>query len=202
MRIAIYGASGMVGSRIAAEAVARGHQVTGISRGGTSTADGVTARRGDASDPGLAAEIASEHDVVVSALGPSRTEPDEGRFLRTVRNLVDNLGDARLIVVGGAGSLEVDGVRLVDLPDFPEPYKPESLASAEVLAYLRGLPDGPDWTYLSPAPEITPGERTGSYQVALDTPAGDRVSAEDFAVALLDEIENPRHRRVRFTVAN
>ena len=201
MRIAVYGASGMVGSRIAAEAVARGHQVTGISRGGTSTVDGVTARAGDASDPGLAAEVAGEHDAVVSALGPSRTEPDEGRFLRTIQNLVDSLGDARLVVVGGAGSLEVDGVRLVDLPDFPAAYKPESLASAEVLEYLRGLPDGPDWTYVSPAPEIGPGERTGSYRVALETPAGDRISAEDYAVAILDEIENPQHRRVRFTVA-
>ena len=202
MRIAIYGASGMVGSRIAAEAVARGHEVTGLSRGGTSTVDGVTARRGDAADPGLAAEVAREHDVVVSALGPSRTEPDEGRFLRTVRNLVDNLGDARLVVVGGAGTLEVDGVRLVDQPDFPAAYKPESLASADVLDHVRGLPDGPDWTYVSPAPVIAPGERTGTYRVALETPAGDRISAEDYAVAILDEIESPQHRRVRFTVAS
>jgi putative NADH-flavin reductase len=201
MRIAIYGASGMVGTRIAAEAVARGHEVTGLSRGGTSTVDGVTARRGDASDPRLAAEVAREHDVVVSALGPSRTEPDEGRFLRTVRNLVDNLGDARLVVVGGAGTLKVDGVRLVDQPDFPAAYKPESLASADVLEHLLGLPDGPDWTYVSPAPVIAPGERTGTYRVALETPAGDRISAEDYAVAILDEIESPQHRRVRFTVA-
>jgi putative NADH-flavin reductase len=202
MRIAVYGATGMVGSRIAAEAVRRGHEVTGVTRSGGELPDGVKPQEGDALDADLAGGIARNHDVVVSALGPSRTAPDEGRFLRAVENLVETLDDARLVVVGGAGSLKVDGVRLVDAPGFPDAYKPESLLAAESLAYLRGLGDGPDWTYVSPAPEILPGERTGSYRTELETPAGDRISAEDYAVALLDEIETPRHRRVRFTVAN
>jgi putative NADH-flavin reductase len=202
MRIAVYGASGMVGSRVAAEAVARGHEVTGVTRSGGELPDGVKPVEGDALDADLTAEVARNHDVVVSALGPSRTAPDEGRFVSTVENLVETLGDARLVVVGGAGSLQVGGVRLVDSPEFPEAYKSESLIGAASLALLRALGEGPDWTYLSPAPVIAPGARTGRYRSELETPAGDFVSAEDYAVALVDEIETPRHRRGRFTVAS
>lgn len=202
MRIAVYGATGMVGSRIVAEAVRRGHEVTGVTRSGGGLPDGVKPQQGDALDADLTGEVARNHDVVVSALGPDRTAPDEGRFVRAIENLVTTLGDARLLVVGGAGSLQVDGVRLVDAPGFPDAYKSESLIGADSLAFLRGLGEGPDWTYLSPAPVIAPGERTGSYRTELETPAGEHVSAEDYAVALLDEIETPRHRRARFTVAN
>ncbi len=202
MRIAVYGATGMVGSRIVAEAVRRGHEVTGVTRSGGGLPDGVKSQEGDALDADLAGEVARNHDVVVSALGPDRTAPDEGRFVRAIENLVATLGGARLLVVGGAGSLQVDGVRLVDAPGFPDAYKSESLIGADSLAFLRGLGEGPDWTYLSPAPAIAPGERTGSYRTELETPAGEHVSAEDYAVALLDEIETPRHRRARFTVAN
>jgi putative NADH-flavin reductase len=202
MRIAVYGATGMVGSRIAAEAVARGHEVTGVSRSGGELPEGVKPEQGDALDADLARRVAANHDVVVSAVGPSRTGADEGRFLRAVRTLVETLGDTRLVVVGGAGSLLVDGVRLVDGPDFPEAYKSESLIGADSLAYLRGLAEGPDWTYLSPSPVIAPGERTGSYRLGLDSPAGDFVSAEDYAAALLDEVEDPQHSRTRFTVAS
>jgi uncharacterized protein len=200
MRIAVYGATGMVGSRVAAEAVARGHQVTGVSRSGGAVPDGVARRQGDALDASTTTEIAGSHDVVVSAIGPSRTTPDQGAYRRSVENLVDTLGEARLVVVGGAGSLLVEGTRLVDGPDFPDAYKPEALIAADVLDYLRGL-DDVEWTYLSPAPEIAPGERTGRYRVELDTPAGGFVTAEDYAVALLDEIEKPQHQRARFTVA-
>ena len=101
---------------------------------------------------------------------------------------------------GGAGSLEVDGVRLVDSPEFPDAYKSEALKGAATLSILREAADDVDWTYLSPAPVIAPGERTGSYRVGLDSPAGDRISIEDYAVALVDEIEKPAHVRERFTV--
>ncbi len=202
MRIAVYGATGMIGGRIAAEAVRRGHVVTGVTRSGGPVPDGVSPVQGDALDPELASTIAGDQDVLVVATGPSRTAPDEGRYLHSLASLVETLGDARLMVVGGAGTLQVDGVRLVDGPGFPEAYRSESLIGAEALAYLRALADGPDWTYLSPAPEIAPGERTGSYRTALEEPAGDHVSAEDYAVAMLDEIETPAHRRTRFTVAN
>lgn len=195
MKIAVYGATGAIGSAIAQEAIARGHEVTGISRRGSDLT-------GDALDPGFATEVAEKHDVVVSAIGPSRTEDDGTRFADSIANLVGTLGDRRLIVVGGAGSLTVDGVRLVDTAEFPEIYKAEALKGAETLALLRAAAADVDWTYLSPAPVILPGQRTGSYQVGLESPAGEQISIEDYAVALVDEIETPRHVRERFTVAN
>ncbi len=195
MKIAVYGATGMIGSRVVAEATARGHAVTGISR----TGDGV---RGDAGDSGFTKRIAAEADVVVSAIGPTRTRGEERKFLAQQRNLVDTLGDARLIVVGGAGSLLVDGTRLVDQPYFPDAYKLEALVAAEALEYFRGLGEGVDWTFLCPPPLIEPGERTGAYRIGTDSPAGDAVSAEDFSVALVDEVERPAYRRRRFTVAH
>jgi putative NADH-flavin reductase len=202
MRIAIYGATGMIGSRVAAEALARGHEVTAISRSGGDQPAGARAVQGDAGDAGLTKRVSGEADVVVSAIGPSRTGGDRREYLTQVRNLVDTLGDARLIVVGGAGSLLVNGKRLVDDPDFPEIYRAEALVVAEALEYLRGLGDGVDWTFISPAPLIQPGDRTGSYKTGTDSPAGDSISAEDYAVALVDEIDKPAHRRGRFTVAN
>jgi uncharacterized protein len=202
MKIAIYGASGMIGSRVAGEALARGHEVTGITRSGGALPAGVLAVSGDAGDADLVKPIAAEADVVVSAIGPSRTGGDRREYLAQLRTLAETLGDARLIVVGGAGSLLVDGGRLVDQPYFPEVYRAEALILDEALEYLRGLGDGTDWTYFSPAPVIAPGERTGAYRSAADSPAGESISAEDYAVALLDEIERPAHRRRRFTAAN
>jgi putative NADH-flavin reductase len=195
MKIAVYGATGAIGSSIVNEARSRGHEVTGISRRGSDLA-------GDALDAAFTKQVAAEHDVVVSAVGPSRTEDDGTRFPDTIANLAATLGDARLVVVGGAGSLTVDGVRLVDTPEFPELYKSEALKGAASLAVLREAADGIDWTYLSPAPVIAPGERTGSYVVGNESPVGDAISIEDYAVALVDEIEVPKHRRQRFTVAN
>ena len=138
----------------------------------------------------------------MSAIGPSRTGGDRREYLAELRTLVETLGGARLLVVGGAGSLLAGGKRLIDDPGFPEIYLAEARIGAESLEYLRGLGAGTDWTYISPAPVIAPGERTGAYKLAADSPAGESISAEDYAVALLDEIENPRHRRQRFTVAN
>ncbi|KAA1420206.1 NAD(P)H-binding protein [Nocardioides humilatus] len=199
MKIAVYGATGAIGSAIVAEARARGHEVTGISRRGTDARDHLT---GDALDADLATAVAEKHDVVVSAIGPSRAADDGTRFADSIANLVATLGDRRLVVVGGAGSLTVDGVRLVDTPQFPDIYKAEALKGADTLALLRAAADDVDWTYLSPAPVILPGERTGSYKVELETPAGDQISIPDYAVALVDEIEQPQHVRQRFTVAN
>ena len=202
MKIAIYGASGMIGSRVAAEAVSRGHDVTGVTRSGGALPEGAVAVAGDAGDAASAKQVAADADVVVSAIGPSRTGGDHREYLDALQVLAETAGDARLLVIGGAGSLLVDGVRLVDSPAFPEAYKAEALTAAKALDYVRGLGDGVDWTFLSPAPVIAPGERTGSYRTQLDSPAGDAISAEDFAVALIDELERAAHRRQRFTVAN
>lgn len=202
MKIAVYGATGMIGSRVVAEALSRGHEVTGVTRSGDGLPEGVRTVQGSAGDAELAKGIAADADVVVSAIGPSRTGGDRREFLAHLRTLAENLGDARLIVVGGAGSLLIDGKRLVDAPDFPDFIRPEALIGAEALDYIRGLGDTADWTFFSPAPTIQPGERTGVYRTEADTPAGDTISAEDYAVAMLDEIEKPAHRRRRFTAAN
>jgi putative NADH-flavin reductase len=199
MKIAVYGATGAIGSAIVEEARSRGHEVTGISRRGTGSPGGLA---GDALDADFTGGVAEKHDVIVSAIGPSRVSDDGTRFVDSIANLVATLGGRRLVVVGGAGSLQVDGVRLVDSPDFPEAYKAESLKGADSLALLRAAAEDVDWTYLSPAPVILPGERTGSYKVELETPAGEQISIADYAIALVDEIEQPKHVRTRFTVAS
>ena len=201
MRIAVYGATGMIGSRVVAEALARGHDVIGITRSGAELPAGARSVQGRAGDPEFTARIAREADVVVSAIGPSRTGGDRREYLADLRNLADTLGDGRLVVVGGAGGLLVDGTRLVDRPDFPEIYQAEALIMAEALDQMRGLGENVNWTYLSPAPTIQPGTRTGTYKTGGDSPVGESISAEDFAVALLDEIEKPVHQGRRFTVA-
>jgi hypothetical protein len=209
MKIAIYGATGMIGSAVVAEAVLRGHEVTGLSRrGGQPNAGESTASlrsvRGDASDPSSVRTIAAENDVVVVAAGPSR-EPggDPRAFLDLVRVVMGEVASTRLVVVGGAGSLlAAPGTRLVDLPEFPEAYKVEALTQSEALDLLRAAGPELDWTYLSPAPEISSGAKTGIYKLGGDSPAGDRINTPDFAVALVDEIEHPAHHRERFTVAN
>jgi putative NADH-flavin reductase len=202
VRIAVFGATGLVGSRIVTEAVSRGHDVTGISRRGGEV-PGAAARAGDLGDAETVREVASTHDVVVLATVPSRTGGDHGEWLDAVRTALANVGSTRVVMVGGAGSLELpDGTRLVDAPGFPEEYRPEGQTMAAALDLARSAPESVDWTFLCPAPVIMPGERTGAYQVGLDAPAGDDISAEDFAVALVDELERPAHRRLRFTVAS
>ncbi|MCW2736571.1 NAD(P)H-binding protein [Nocardioides sp.] len=192
MKIALFGATGMVGSRIAAEATSRGHEVTPLSR----------STGGDLADADAVRRAAADHDVVVSATGPSRTGESHQPWLDAVSTLIDDAAEARVLFVGGAGSLLTpDGTRLLDADGFPEEYKAESTSGAAALDLFRAAPESLDWTFFSPAPVIAPGERTGSYATSLDTPAGDFISAEDYAVALVDEIEEPRHRRQRFTAA-
>lgn len=202
MKIAVYGATGMIGSRVVAEALERGHEVVGVTRSGGELPAGVEAVQGDAGDAALTARIAADADVVLSAIGPSRTGGDRREYLADLANLVGTLDGKRILVVGGAGSLLIGDQRLVDSPEFPDIYKAEALIAAEALEYFRALPDDVDWTFISPAPVIAPGERTGHYKLGTDSPAGDAVSAEDFAVALLDEIDKPAHPRRRFTLAN
>jgi putative NADH-flavin reductase len=205
MKILVYGGTGRVGSAIVAEAAQRGHDVIATSRREPSNPLPANAvwRLGDAADSASVAKAATDVDVVVSALGPSR-EPDGDpfAFAGIVRGLADAVGPTRLLVVGGAGSLSAaPGVRLVDTPEFPEIYKTEALASAAALEELRNTDASVDWTYLSPAPVIDEGERTGSYRIGDDSPVGSFISFADYAVALVDELERPAHQRARFTVA-
>ena len=145
--------------------------------------------------------IVNGHDVTIIAVSAGRgTSADP--VINAHKALIAAKPAGRLLIVGGAGSLmDENGVRLVDTAGFPEAYKNEAKAFCQILEEYRAS-DGLAWTLLSPAPLIRPGERTGKYNVSLDTPAGTEISAEDFAVALLDEAETPKHPGVRFTVAH
>lgn len=201
MRIALFGASGMVGSRVAEEAAGRGLEVTAITRTGTEVPGVAHSLTGDMADAELDARLAADHDVIISATGPSRTGGDHGEWLDALRTLAEASGDTPLYVVGGAGSLLIDGTPLKDTPGFPAVYKAEAETGTRALEMLRDGDYSP-WTMLSPAPEIAPGERTGYYAVGTDSPVGSAISAEDFAVALIDDVEDPQHVDARFTVAN
>lgn len=203
MKIALYGATGMVGSRIAVEALSRDHRVTALSRHLAEAPAGTEPRLGDASDSNDVARVAAEHDVVICAIGPSRSGGRPEVFLHAIATLVENVGTRRLVVVGDAGSLEVaPGLRLLDAPEFPAAVRAEALAQAAALELLRDSGGFADWVYVSPPPSLSPGERSGHYRVGVNTPVGDWISAEDFAVAIVDEVERPRARRERFTVAH
>lgn len=201
MKIAVIGSTGMVGSRVATEAANRIHTVDGYSRGGKAP-EGVSAHAVDLADTAAIVNIINSHDVTVIAVPPARDGSSTEPIINVHRRLIAARPAGRLLIVGGAGSLENEqGVRFVDTADFPEDYKAQSQALSAVLDLYRAS-EGINWTMLSPAFDIEPGERTGTYKVSLDTPAGERVSAEDFAVALIDEAEKSQHIGRRFTVAN
>lgn len=200
MKIAVYGATGMVGSQIAAEAVKRGHEVTAITRGGTPV-EGATALAADLADLKTYRDVASKNDVVVLSIPSPRDGSSHDAFRELHAEIAETAIPARLFIVGGAGATQTpDGTLLKDTPDFPAAYKPEAETFAAVLLDYQSS-SGLDWTMLAPAPEIAPGEATG-YKLGSNQPAGDFVSAGTFAVAALDEIEQPKHKEQRFTVAN
>ncbi len=207
MRIVVIGASGMIGQRVAAEARGRGHEVTGVTRsgtGGTATAD--------ASDAAAVAALSVGHDAVVLAVPPPREDPRPSyALLAAGRGVLDGLrkaGVRRLVVVGGAGSLQVaPGVRLIDTPRYPAAYRDIGLAQCALLDLLQTQAADLDWTYISPPVTITPGERTGSYrlggdQLLADANGTSAISAEDYAVALIDELEQRRAIGQRITVVS
>lgn len=200
MKVALIGASGNVGSRILTELTRRGHSVTAVVRHPEKVARerGVTAKRGDIHDRAALADLLTGHDAVVSAVRFTDSDPE------TLIGAVRDSGVKRYLIVGGAGSLEVaPGVRLLDTPDFPEAYKAEAGAGAVFLEML--LPERQiDWTYLSPSAVFVPGARTGKFRLGKDQlltgEKGSTISYEDFAVALVDELDKPAHSRQRFTV--
>ena len=207
MEVALYGATGNAGSRILKELVARGHRVTAIMRDPAKIArlgSEISAKRDDLSDPRKIAAAVNGAEAVVSAYAPPEDEPDAivGVTQRQIEALRGS--GARLIVVGGAGGLFVaPGVTLVDSGYVPEPYLP--IARAHVKAYNVLRASTIDWTYLAPGAYFTPGERTGKFRLGKDELIANaqqesRISMEDYAIALVDELEKPRHRRQRFSV--
>jgi putative NADH-flavin reductase len=200
MKVALIGASGQAGSRILAELARRGHDVTGIARHPEKIAagPGVTARKGDAFDKAGLVALLKGHDVVISSVHFTASDPDI--LIEAVRAS----GARRYFVVGGAGSLEVaPGVKLIDTPEFPAIYKAEAGKGAEFLARLKQEKDL-DWTYLSPSALFVAGERTGKFRLGKDqlltNDKGSSISFEDYAIALVNELEKPAHSRQRFTV--
>jgi len=213
MRIALIGATGMIGQRILIEALSRGHHVTAIARDPAKVAPraNLEVKTGDVMKPETLIPAIATSDVLVSSCAPPPDNPRQA--IESVRTLTEAVASAaktgnhtlRLLMVGGAGSLEIaPGVQLVDTPNFPEAWKPISLAHRDALAALRKAPI--NWTYFSPAAFIQPGTRIGRYrtgteQLVTDAKGESRISAEDYAVAMLDEIEKPRFIRQRFTAA-
>jgi uncharacterized protein len=200
MHLALIGATGNVGSRLLTELVRRGHTVTAIARNPERVRAqmGVTAKRGDVADQAGLMTLLAGHDAVISAVRFVGSDP------RTLIDVVKAAGVPRYLVVGGAGSLEVTpGVRLVDTPGFPAGAREEALRGATFLDMLRAEADL-DWTFLSPSALFLPGERTGAFRIGGDALLAEggnsRISFEDYAVALTDELERPTHSRQRFTV--
>ena len=204
MKVALIGITGRVGTRVAAELLQRGHTVTGIARNAerVEAESGLIVVNGDAAQPASLAPLLAGHDAVISA----------GRFASMdAAKLIDAVkraGVPRLLVVGGAGSLEIaPGKALIDAPDFPQAYKPEASAGRVFLEVLRAeAKDSPlNWTFLSPSAMFEPGERTGKFRVGgdallVDANSKSWISMEDYAIALVDELEKNQHPRARFTV--
>jgi putative NADH-flavin reductase len=203
MKVALVGATGNVGTRILKELVSRGHAVTALARNVDTIAaqPGVTARAIDASDATALADALRGHDAVISALRFAPTDADA--LIKAVRSS----GVTRYLVVGGAGTLTPPGSdkNLIDSGKIPEAWMPEVGGGARFLARLKQEPEGLDWTFLSPSAMFSQGERTGHFRLAKDellTAADGKshISYEDYAIALVDEIEHPAHVRQRFTV--
>jgi putative NADH-flavin reductase len=210
MKIALIGAAGNIGKRIASEALSRGHEVTAVVRDPKKIEDRrLMVATADVTDPPSLIKAVAGHDAVISAVGPSHgglaTLP--AYAARALVQALPKAGVRRLIVVGGAGSLEVEpGLQLVDAPDFPAAWRPAALSHRDALKIFRDAGGALDWTYVSPAALIEPGPRTGKYrtggdQLLVDEKGRSRISTEDFAVALLDELENPKNVKRRITVA-
>ncbi|WOB07140.1 NAD(P)-dependent oxidoreductase [Piscinibacter gummiphilus] len=213
MKIALIGGTGFVGAALLEELLRRGHQVTALARNPSKFAAraGLSVVEADALQSAQVAHAVEGVDAVISAYNPGWKEPHiHDLFLQGTQAIVDGVkrsGVKRLLLVGGAGSLYVaPGLQLVDTPEFPAEWKQGALAAREALNRIRAE-TSLDWTFVSPAAMLAPGERRGGFrlggdQLLLDahgTPAG--LTVADLAVAIVDEIETPRHVQRRFTVA-
>lgn len=210
MKIALIGASGFVGGAILKEASARGHHVVAITRHPekVETLPGVAAVKADAADTQQLADAINGQNVVISAFNGGWGDPDiYNKHLDGSKAIIDaaKQAKARLIMIGGAGSLEAaPGQQLVDSPDFPAEWKAGALAARDALTAIRNEREL-DWTFISPAIILTPGEKTGTYRLGGNQPVFDgngesKISVGDLAAAIVDEAEAPKHSRKRFTV--
>ena len=216
MKIALIGSSGFVGSAALDEALQRGHRVTALAREPAKIAarPGLTVVKADVLDAAQVAAAVEGHDAVIDAFNPGWNAPDlYDTFLDGTRAIVAGVkraGVKRILVVGGAGSLYVaPGVQLVDTDSFkshvPANIIPGAQAARDALNEIR-QETALDWTFLSPAAMLKPGERKGRFRLGgddllMDGEQPGSISVQDLAVAIVDELEKPRHLKQRFTVA-
>jgi putative NADH-flavin reductase len=210
MKIAVFAASGRIGSHIVTEALNRGHDVTAVVRHPekfTMIHDHLKVAKGDLFNSQDVETGAFDQDAVVCAYSNTSGAP-ASTIVELAIPLIKGLKQAhvkRLVIVGGAGSLEVSpGLQLVDTPNFPTEYKSVALAHRDALKLYQNETDL-DWTYVSPSAETAPGERTGKFrigsnQLLLDAEGKSFITMDDLAVAIIDEIENPLHIRQQMTV--
>jgi len=203
MKVAVVGASGNVGTRLVKELASRGHEVTAIARntGKIEAQPGVTVVQADAADVDALAGALKGNDVAISSLRFADSDAD--KLIAAARQS----GVQRYFVVGGAASLKSPGTdqRIIDSGQIPEAFMPEIRAGANFLDRLRQEPEGLDWIFVSPSMFFIPGERTGKFRLGSEEllvadDGKSSISYEDYSVALVDEIENPKHHRARFTV--
>ncbi|EGK03098.1 NAD(P)-dependent oxidoreductase [Dysgonomonas gadei] len=213
MKVALIGATGFVGSHLLQELVNRGFEVTAVAR----SVDKIPVKDGkpkavaaDVTDVKALASVLKGNDVVLSAFNPGWSNPDiYNDFMKgseAIRQAVKEAGVKRYVMIGGAGSLYIDGQQIVDGADFPESIKPGATAARDYLDVLKKEKEL-DWTMFSPAINMHPGiktGRTGKYRLGTDEPVFDKdgesvLSVEDLSVAVVDEIENHKFSRQRFT---
>lgn len=210
MNIALIGASGFIGSALRTEALARGHKVTALvtNPAKLAAAPGLTVVKVDVNDTAALATQLKGFDAVLSAFSGHAQANTFDYYLAGFKSIVTAAKQAdvqRLLVVGGAGSLYVaPGVQVLDTPKFPAEYKPTAEGARQALNLLQAEPTL-NWTMLSPSAVIAPGERTGQFrlgqdQLLADAQGNSHISVQDYAVALIDELEKPAHKRQRFTV--
>jgi putative NADH-flavin reductase len=212
MKIAIIGATGFVGSAVLNEALNRGYEVTAIARDTTKItvkSEKLTLVTADVYDTEALTKVLKGHDAVVNTFNAGWTNPnlydDFIKGSESIQEAVKLSGVKRLLVVGGAGSLEIaPGVQLVDSPQFPAEWKTGASAARDYLNIIKKESDL-DWTFLSPAINLHPGTRTGAFRLGTDQPVFDadhksEISVEDMAIAIVDELEQGQFIKKRFTL--
>lgn len=205
MNVALIGASGFIGSEILNELLNRGHKVTAIVRNPEKIQprENLLIKKGDVTDAQAVAELVKGNDAVISAYNPHADM--KALAAHAIVSGLKHAGIQRLLIVGGAGSLyAAPGVQLVDTPQFPTEWKEGANATREVYNYIRTVNDI-NWTYISPAMMIEPGTRTGKFRLGKDEPVRDangesRISTQDYAVAMVDELEKSQHLKERITL--
>jgi hypothetical protein len=213
MRICVVGATGWIGGSVMREALSQGIEVTAVSHTAEHLAalEGVDTEVADVLDTDRLAEVIAGHDAVVGAV-TDRSTDDRSIIPKAARSLLaacERSGVNRLVFCGGGGSLEVSpGVRAIDEPHFPPQYRAEALAQADALAFFRGADTSVEWTYASPPPHhLEPGEKRGGYHArvgdtqVVDAEGESRLTAGDFAVAIVYSLTENVSVRGRFTAA-